>query len=166
MTIRVELPGGQWAELRGVDDLTGVDQDDFLDTYDKLVADKPRPEPKPDPDNPAVQAAAEPVKLTSADNRVLRDWLIGRFVTAWSFDLPLPYTAASRERLPVKACNALQKAIKPMQDALVDDDDGDDGDEAGPKSGPVSGTGGSTGTSPDGSPSPLPAPPAVTSATP
>ena len=88
---------------------------------------------------------------------------MAKVITGWSFDLPLPYQAEYRGQLPVRVCNALQKAVKPVQDALVDEEDEDGG---GPKSGEPSGTGGSEGTSPAGSPSPLPAPPAVTSGTP
>lgn len=168
MSIRVELPGGQWAELREADELTGADQDGFLDEYDRVIQEVPQPAPEPDPANPAVMLPRPARQLDAAGNRALRDWQLGRLITGWSFDLPLPYTGQYREVLPVRVCNALQKAIKPMQDALTDteNDAGEDEDGGAPKSGLPGGTGGSEGTSPAGSPNLLPAPPAVTSGTP
>jgi len=164
MSTRLPLPGGQWADLLDPDELTGADQDAFLDKYDELIQEVPQPAPQPDPANPAMMLPAPPRQLGSAGNRVMRDWLLAKLITAWSFDLPLPYTAQSRELLPVRVCNVLRKAAGPLQDALTDDED--DGEGGAPKSGPLSGSGGSEGTSPAGSPSPLPAPPAVTSGTP
>ena len=164
MTTRHDLPGGQWADLLDPDDLSGADQDAFLDRYDELIQDIPQPVPQPDPANPGQMLPAGPRTLGTAGNRVLRDWMLARVITAWSFDLPLPYQPGYREKLPVRVCNALQKAVKPVQDAMTDDEDDEDGD--GPKSGPQSGTGGSAGSSAAGTPSPLPAPPAVTSGTP
>ena len=172
MSTRHPLPGGQWAELLDVDELTGADQDAWLDEYDRLIQDVPQPEPQPDPDNPAVMLPAPPRVLGRAGNRALMDWILAKTVTGWSFSLDLPYRGEYRTLrggdgkpvLSLPVLNALVKAAGPVQNALIDADE--DEDDGAPKSGPVSGTGGSTGTSPDGSPSPLPAPPAVTSATP
>jgi hypothetical protein len=161
MTTRHPLPGGQWADLLDPDELTGADQDAFFDKYDGLLAEVPQPAPQPDPANPAVMLPVAPRTVGRAGNRVMEDWLLAKVIAGWSFDLPMPYQRQYREVLPVRVCNALVKAAKPVQDALIDDE----ADEA-PKSGAESGSGGSAGTSPAGSPSPLPAPPAVTSATP
>ena len=161
--MRIELPGGQWAELRDVDSLTGSDQDDYFDKYDELIASAPLPEPQPDPSNPAVMLPAER-KLGNAGGRALRDHLLRVLITSWSFDAPLPYGPEARKQLPVRACNALYEAIGPMRDAIqgTEDDDGD----AGPKPGAPSGTGGSSGSSADGTGSPLQGSPADPSGTP
>jgi hypothetical protein len=165
MTTRHPLPGGQWADLLDPDELTGADQDAFLDKYDELIQEIPQPAPQPDPANPAVMLPAPPRQLGRAGNRVMQDWLLAKVIAGWSFDqLGLPWQREYRGQLPVRVCNALAKAAGPVQDALIDAED-DEADEA-PKSGPASGSGGSADTSKAGSPSPLPAPPAVTSATP
>jgi hypothetical protein len=164
MTTRHPLPGGQWAELLDPDELTGADQDAFLDKYDELIEAVPQPEPQPDPANPAVMLAAPPRQLGTAGNRALRDWILTRVITGWSLNLPLPYTGQYREVLPVRVCNALAKAIKPLQGALTDSEEEDE-DAGAPKSAVASGTGGSEGTSEAGTPSLLPAPPAVLSGT-
>ena len=164
MTTRHPLPGGQWAELLDPDDLSGADQDAFLDKYDELIAEVPQPVPQPDPKNPAQMLPAPPRSLGRAGNRVLQDWLLAKVITGWSFDaLALPYRREYRPQLPVRVCNALVAAALPVQNALLDAED--DEEDGAPKLGRPSGTGGSSGTSRDGTPSPLPAPPAVTSGT-
>lgn len=176
MTIRVDLPGGQWADLLDPDELTGGDQDAFLDRYDELIQAVPQPKPEPDPANPAVALPAPARVLGRAGNRAMQDWILTLAITGWSFDLPLPYRGEYRSQrggdgkpvLSLPACNALVKAVRRLQDTLVDaDEDDEDGEDGGaPKSGLPGGTGGSEGTSPAGSPNLLPAPPAVTSGTP
>ncbi len=161
MTIRVDLPGGQWADLRGVEDLTGSDQDDYLDAYDELIAAKPRPEPQPDPANPAVMLEPPRPRLTNADGRVLRDRLLAMAITAWSLDHPLPFTAETRRKLPVRVCNALYGAVRPLDDALS----GTEEEDSDPKPAAPTGTGGSSDTSADGTPSLLPESPAELSGT-
>jgi hypothetical protein len=166
MTIKVPLPGGEWAELKDVSDLTGADQDAYWDAYDEIMDAKPRPEPQPDPSNPAVMLPAERPRFTNADGRVIRDKLLAMLVTAWSFDpaaFPLPVTTETRKRLPLPACNALYRAVKPMDTALSGTED-EDPDV--PKPGAPSGTGGSSGTSADGTESPLPGSPGEPSGTP
>lgn len=165
MTTRHPLPGGQWADLLDPDDLSGADQDAFLDKYDELIQAVPQPEPRPDPQNPAVMLPAPPRQLGRAGNRVLQDWLLAKVITGWSLDLPLPYVTSYREALPVRVCNALVKAAGPAQNALLDIEEEAEAEGA-PKSGPPSGTGGSGDTSRGGTPSPLPVPPAAQSATP
>ena len=106
MTIRVPLPGGQWADLRDPSELTGADQDEYFDAYDELIATQPQPEPQPDPSNPAVMLQPPRPRLTNANGRALRDKLLGMTVTAWSFDgIPLPYThiSASRNSKPASS---------------------------------------------------------------
>jgi hypothetical protein len=165
MTIRVPLPDGQWADLRGPAELTGADQDAYYDAYDEIMASKPQPEPQPDPANPAVMLEPARPRFSNADGRVLRDRLLGMVITAWSYDhLPIPYTAEYKKQLPVLACNALYRAVKPMDDALSGTED--DEAEGGPKAGESPGSGGSSDTSPESTASLLPARHAAPSATP
>jgi hypothetical protein len=173
MSTRHPLPDGQWAELLDPNDLSGADQDALFDRYDELIQEIPQPKPQPDPANPAVMLPAPARQLGRAGNRAIQDWILAKVITAWSFDLPLPYRAAYRlpgedgkPVLPLPACNALVKAARPVQNTLLDADEDEDEGSGAPKSGLPSGSGGSEGTSPAGSPSPLPAPPAVTSGTP
>jgi hypothetical protein len=162
--MRIDLPGGQWAELKDPGDLTGADQDDYFDAYDALIAAQPQPEPRPDPANPAVMLDPPRPRLTNASARALRDKLLEMAITAWSYDhIPLPYTAAGAKRqLPVRACNALYEAARPLDDALSGTEE--DGD--GPKQEAPTGTGGSSDTSADGTESPLQESPAGQSVTP
>ena len=162
MTIHVDLPGNNWAKLRGAEELTGADQDVAFDAYDRLMEGKPQPDPQPDPANPAVMLPAPPRRFSNADGRAIRDTVLGLVVAAWSFDqISLPYTPEARKQLPVLACNALYKAVDPIQDALL----GVESDEA-PKAGESPGTDGSTGTSQASTASPLPALPGEQSGTP
>ncbi len=171
--MRFDLPGGAWAELLEPSDLSGADQDAFLDEYDRLIADVPQPKPQPDPANPAVMPAA-PRTLGRAGNRVLMDWILALAVKGWSFPLELPYRGEYRAArdgdgkpvISLPALNALAKAAGPVQNALLDIEDEDAVAAGAPKSGPAGGSGGSEGTSPDGTPSPLLEPPGVTSGTP
>jgi hypothetical protein len=161
MTNRVPLDGDNWADLKTIPELNGADQDVAFDAWDRISEGKPRPEPQPDPANPAVMLPAPPLRFTNADNRAMRDAVLGQVITAWSYDLPLPFTPDTRRQLPVLACNALYKAADPLQDALLGIED-----EAPKSPEPSPGSGGSTGTSPESTGSPLPAPPAALSATP
>lgn len=158
MTIRVPLDGDNWADLKTAAELTGADSDAYFDAYDELMASKPQPEPQPDPANPAVMLEPPRPRFTNADSRAMRDTLLAMLVTAWSYDhIPLPYAAGVWKDLPLPACNALRKAIKPMDDALS----GTEKDEDPKETGLSPGSGGSSGSSPESTGSPLPAPPAV-----
>jgi len=171
MTIKVPLPGGDWAEMRDVSDLTGADQDAYYDKLDDLRARRETPglPERPDPANPAVMLPAQPAvpgTLIGGDLRELRDSTLGRLITSWSLDARLPLTRETRRALPLTVCNVLYKAMEPMSSALsgaVEEDV--------PKPGSTpteeqDGSGGSAGTSPDGTPTLLPAPAAVPSGTP
>ena len=99
--MRIDLPDGQWADLKTVTELTGADQDAIFDEYDRISEDKPRPEPQPDPQNPAVMLPAPPLRFSAADNRAIRDAVLGVVITAWSYDhIPLPYGPEARRLLP------------------------------------------------------------------
>jgi hypothetical protein len=157
MTTRVPLNNGDnWADLKTIPELTGADQDAVFDVYDRLLEGKPQAEPQPDPANPAVMLPAPRPRFSNKDGRDLRDAVLGVVITAWSFDqIPLPYTPEARRQLPLPACNALYKAVDPLQDALL----GIEKDEDPKADGPSPGSDGSTGTSLASTESPLPAPP-------
>ena len=129
--MRHDLPDGEWAEIKTVGDMTGADQDAYFDAGDALRA----------------RRAAEDGTPTNRDYRGIRDEVMGKLITGWSFDVPLPYTSASRAQLPLYACNALVAAVDPHIDAL---------NGAGPKA-EKSGTG-SSDTSDASTSSPLPEP--------
>lgn len=146
--MRIDLPGGGWADLRGPDDLTGSDQDAYFDAYDEIMAAKPQPVPQADPRNPAVMLEPARPRFTNADGRVLRDKLLAMLITAWSYDhIPLPWSADAKKQLPVRVCNALYEATGPMDAALSGTED--QGEDA-PKPAAPTGTDGSSVSSADG----------------
>ncbi len=159
--MRSDLPGGGWFEMPAPGELTGAHQDDYYDLVDEFIAAKPRPEPQPDPSNPAVMLPAPERRFTNADGRALRDRMLGKLITAWSLDEPLPLTTETRRRLPARVCNAIYEAYKPLDDALTGTED-----ETPKADGLSPGSGGSTGSSPESTESPLPAPPGELSSTP
>lgn len=122
--MKIDLPGGEWADIRDLDSLTGADQDAYGDEVDRLLeirrseaeaaARAANPAMMPDPaDTPRG-------RLTGADTRTLRDVLLGKLISDWSYSdrLPLPYVAAYRGRLPLVACVKLTEAIDPLVDVL------------------------------------------------
>ena len=157
MTTRVDLPNGQWAEVKDPDDLTGADIDtyeDWLDAYREEVLGPP-PAPEPDPENPAVmRTPPRRGNFTAAETHRIRDKILEVTVTAWSYGLPLPYTTEARASLPGRACRKLDEAAGPAGAVL---NNAEEEIEPDPKPGSGSaGTGGSTGTSPENTESPLP----------
>lgn len=162
MTSRIELPAGQWADVKGPDDLSGADIDDWQAFTFNLRLERagPDPAPEPDPDNPAVMKVPDrpAVQWTAGDLFALRDKRIGLVVIAWSYDLPLPYTTESRAHLPGRACSLLNKASLPAGNVLEEE-------EPDPKPEGGTGTNGSPGTSPDSTPSLLPVSPPAPSST-
>lgn len=163
MTIKVGLPGGNWAELRDADDLTGSDQDAYFDRYDEIMAAKPQPEPRPDPANPAVMLEAPRPRFTNRDGRDLRDWLLDCVLVSWSYGhSPKPF-AEAKKQIPVRACNALYDASRPVDAALSGTEK--EAPDA-PKQAAPTGTGGSSDTSEAGTGSPLQGSPGGTSGTP
>jgi hypothetical protein len=119
--MRVEdQAGGWWIELRGPDQLFGADEDAFKAVYetaigaiDVEIGDDDEMEVSPDgvsmtPKQPERRKIK--VKLSMVNDQ--RDVLLSRLITGWSFeDIPLPYTALSRERLPLSVCKKLDEAI-------------------------------------------------------
>lgn len=113
--MRVELPGGQWAEIKPVEDLTGADQDAYFDALDEARSHR-------EDEAAAAAAAGSPAPkaaLTNADYRAIRNEVMGKLITGWSFGgVPLPYSSASRHLLPIYACNALVDAVDDHISAL------------------------------------------------
>ena len=157
MPTRIDLPGGQWAELKGPDDLTGADIDAYEEFLERVREDALGPElpPEPDPENPAQMRTPERKgKWRVAHTHQTRDEILRILITAWSYDLPLPYSAESRAALPGTACRKLDEAGGPAGAVL---NNAEEEIEPDPKPGSGSaGTGGSTGTSPENTESPLP----------
>ncbi len=155
--MRIDLTGGQWADIKGPDDLTGADIDEYEEFLEKIREDAlgPEPEPEPDPENPAVMRTPERKgNFTAAHTHRIRDKILGMTITAWSYDLPLPYTADSRPALSGRVCRMLDKAGGPAGAVL---NNAEEEIEPDPKQGSGStGTGGSTDTSPESTGSPLP----------
>ncbi len=150
MTIRVPLPGDNWADLKGPDDLTGADIDEYEEFLDVLRDEAlgPQPAPEPDPANPAVMKVPErPGKFSAVHVHRIRDKLLEMTVTGWSYEhLPLPYTAESRAGMSGRVCRLLEKAAEPAGAVLNNTMEEIEPD---PKPGSGStGTGGFSGTSP------------------
>ncbi len=158
MTIRVPLDGDNWAEVKGPDDLTGADIDDYEEFLEKVREDALGPQlpPEPDPENPAVMKTPERKgSFTAAHIHQIRDKTLSLVITAWSYDLPVPYTAEARHSLPGRACRMLDKAADPAGKVLNNSEEEDEPDPK-PES-DSTGISGSSGTSPESTLSPLPA---------
>lgn len=158
MATRIDLPNGQWAEVKGPDDLTGADIDDYEEFLEKVREDALGPElpPEPDPENPAVMKTPERKgSFTAVHTHQIRDKILGLAIAAWSFDLPLPYTAESRPVLSGRVCRMLDKAGAPAGSLLNNAEEEIEPDPK-PESGST-GTDGSSGTSPENTLPPLPA---------
>lgn len=156
MTIHVPLDGDNWAEMKGPDDLTGKDIDEYEEFLEGIREDAfgPEPEPEPDPENPAVMRTPERKgKFSLAHTHQIRDKILGIAITAWSYDLPLPYTAGSRPLLSGRVCRLLDKAGGPAGRVLNDTEEEIEPDPK-QESGST-GTGGSSGTSPESTANPL-----------
>src|SRR5579859_609559 len=139
MATRIELPNGQWADVRGPDDLSGADIDSYeewLDAYRDEVLGL-APDPEPDPENPAVmRTPARRAKFTVAEAHRIRDKILEVAITAWSYDLPMPYRCEYRELrgpddkpvLPARACRKLDEAAGPAGAVLNNSEEEDEPD--------------------------------------
>jgi len=118
--------GEHFIEMRGPEALTGGDLDAFAAVYaaafDQDVEiedeDDSAPEGMVLSDDgvsyvPKPKGEKRKVRVTMAMVAEQRDTMLSRLITGWSYDLPLPYVAASRDLLPLAACRALDDAIKP-----------------------------------------------------
>lgn len=122
--MRIDLADSQWIELRDPGKLNGGDKDAFDSVYEPAFAqDVPLDgddEPELSDDGTAMRPKLRrTVRVTMAMVHEQRDILLGRLITAWSFtDIPLPYQTASRELLPLDACQALEVAVRPHMEKL------------------------------------------------
>jgi hypothetical protein len=124
--MRLDLPDGAWIELRGPGELTGADDDAWQAVYAEVWASAAEADANHGLGEGGDAAAAE--ATASRHKRIVRvppdflqrqrDALLGELVTGWSYDVPLPYTAAARKRLPLAACRALNAAIQPHIEIL------------------------------------------------
>jgi hypothetical protein len=149
------LPEGVWIEMRGVDELTGGDQDAWLETCEELFgADEPA-EPQVSEENPAVLAEPAPAparRVRYGQVRQLTDLMLARLVTGWSYpELTLPYRKEYRDHLPLTVCQRLEDEAGKVTARLNGDDD------TGPKA-ESSTTSASTSTDDAPAPQPEPAP--------
>jgi hypothetical protein len=158
MTTRIDLPGGNWAVLKGPDDLTGADIDAYEEFLEGVRDDALGPElpPEPDPENPAVmKVPARTGTFRVTHTHQIRDEILRLVITEWSYGLPVPYAAEARPQLPGRACRMLDEAAGPAGAVL---NNAEEEIEPDPKQESGStGTGGSSGTSPENTESPLPA---------
>jgi hypothetical protein len=99
--VRVELPGGNWAELKPIGELTRADR--------RAV-------------NAAIifeQDGGKPVVRASMDDDMFAA-LAGRVILDWSFPLPTPAVDPNGlDRLTLEQDDELHKAIKPYLDAVL-----------------------------------------------
>jgi hypothetical protein len=148
MTIKVPLPGNNWAVLRTADDMTLADGDKYTAAVRKAWRDAREAAggtipARPDPDNPAQMLPAEEPDVSLSEDALfaLRGLGWGMIIQDWSYSAALPYTEESRTALPLSAGPALVAAVGPVVDALSG---------VGPKEDETS-TGSSESSSPDGS---------------
>lgn len=143
--MRADIPGtSHWVDLRGPDELTIGD----IDAYNKPLID-------------AIEAAdqagkdRESVPITLPMVFARRDALLGELITGWSFqDAPLPYTLASRKKIPIAALPVFRDLADPYIEVI----NGLEGPKASPEA-PTADGDGSVTTSPDTSENAPPASP-------
>lgn len=90
--MRVDLPGGNWAELRGLDELRAKDK----------VAIQRALSYVPDPDG-------KPMLINAGMQEDMQIALLVSVITSWSYG-DMPVTRAQLEDLPLDAYNALSEA--------------------------------------------------------
>lgn len=102
--MRVELPDGNWAEIKDVDDLTGADEAAVKGAVRfAAVAGKK---------NATVDAFAS----ASAEMELM---MLARVITSWS--LPVPVNASNIRNLKRSQLRPLRDAIKPHMLEMADD---------------------------------------------
>lgn len=122
---RVDLPGGQWAELRDPLEVSErerrpLKQAQFGLSRDRRKGEKPGDEAVTTPVAPQLGGPTKSApSLSDEDFRVYQgftDQLIAFFVASWSFD-PAPSEDTLLD-LPAAAYTALEKAVQPRVDVL------------------------------------------------
>lgn len=102
--MRVELPAGQWAEIKSPDDLTGGD----LLAVERSI--------KMDTDGKRAN-------ITAAVGAERRTGLLARIITGWSLDLPLPNGDPSvLEQVPLRTFRVLLKSVDEHMKQVNDDE--------------------------------------------
>lgn len=113
-TSKIDLPDGGWAEIRTA--LTGGDQKQYLIRQDELMRSNGTGKDAftgPDPADPAVMKTTPAVEaeLTQADHIALLDTVASWLILSWSRSEPLPWTAATRDALPLDVVEAVDEAM-------------------------------------------------------
>jgi hypothetical protein len=103
--VKVDLPDGNWIEMRDVDDLR---------TGDKLAVRRAMKIPR---------SQDGTTDVTAAFTDEMRIAMLGRIVTNWSYEgWPIPSLALSAEsaieQLPIEVYDKLCDEIKPHMDAI------------------------------------------------
>jgi hypothetical protein len=111
-----------WVELRDAGALSGADEDAFKSVYDSVLgglAVDLDEDMEVAEDGVSMTRKPRQVKVSLGMVNQQRDVLLTRLITDWSFtDIPLPYTALSRERLPLPVCKALDAATAEHKQVL------------------------------------------------
>lgn len=93
--MRIDLPSGNWVELRDPDDVTNGEFEDFV--------------------------ASMPEGTQLEVGLAIRRGLITLMVTAWSFEFPLPATAATIRSLKARDVATISAAMEPVRSVLMPD---------------------------------------------
>jgi hypothetical protein len=104
MHVRVELPNGDWAELKEPDDLTGEDEVKVRSAV-KLTG--------------AAQGEEARMTATAAATTLMEFAMLARVITSWS--LPQPISAINIQGLKLSQLRPLKKAIEAHMEELRDD---------------------------------------------
>jgi hypothetical protein len=100
--MRVDLGGGQWAELKDAEQVTNGDRRHALSKWGALADDE--------------RTVAVVGKMA------ILDGFLERLVVGWSFEMPLPSVdAESLGQLPLEASNKLYAAVNYLDGAAVPD---------------------------------------------
>jgi hypothetical protein len=107
---RVELPDGQWAELKDADDLTGEDEVKVRAAV-KLTGAGSSQDDSGD--------KADGFTATAAGTTLMEYMMLARVITSWS--LPQPINAINIRALRLSQLRPLKAAIRDHMEALRDD---------------------------------------------
>src|SRR5215472_16282823 len=101
--MRVEIPDGQWAEIRGPETLTRKDEKHVLKASTVTI----------DPESRTVMTSG-------AESQILEDAMLARVITDWSFPHPLPIAQpGSLDLLSLDQAHALAEAVRPHLELIT-----------------------------------------------
>jgi hypothetical protein len=101
--MRVELPEGQWAEIRGPETLRRKDEKAVLRTSTLVI----------DPDTRTAI-------VNGANDQDMEDAMLARVITEWSFPIPLPCAdPESLGQLTLEQAHVLAGAVKPHLELIT-----------------------------------------------